>query len=115
MPVTYGCSHYLGPEYELRVRDWIFLCMAGVNIASITSDGFVTACLDIERTPSVIQGNIRQRRFIDIWENEFKVFRYDRSSEDHSCRECSSRDYCMGGSCHTWDFENKKQRLCLLK
>nr|MCR4903580.1 radical SAM protein [Butyrivibrio sp.] len=49
MPVTYGCSHYLGPEYEGEVRDWYFTCMAGITVASITSSGDVTACLDIER------------------------------------------------------------------
>lgn len=114
MPVTYGCSHYLGLDYEMEVRDWYFFCMAGVSIASITSTGDVTACLDIERTPSVIQGNIRERSFADIWENEFKAFRYDKAEDDMTCKDCTSREFCMGGSCHTWDFEEKRQRLCLL-
>ncbi len=114
MPVTYGCSHYLGLEYEGTVRDWYFFCMAGLTLASISSKGDVTACLDIERSPSVIQGNVRKRKFTDIWRNEFKTFRYDRSEDDENCRNCESRKYCMGGSCHTWDFENKKQGLCLL-
>ena len=115
MPVTYGCSHFLNFDYEREVRDWYFLCLAGVAVASITADGKVTACLDIERTPSVIQGDIHENRFSDIWKNEFKVFRYDKAEDDENCRNCKSRKYCMGGSCHTWDFENNKQRVCLVE
>ncbi|SDB32723.1 radical SAM protein [Butyrivibrio sp. INlla16] len=115
MPVTYGCFHYLGLKYEGEVRDWYFTCMAGITVASITSKGDVMACLDIERTPKTIQGNIHDRSFTDIWNNEFKVFRYDRAENDENCKNCDCRKFCMGGSCHTWDFENNKQRLCLLK
>ena len=42
MPVSYGCSHYLGLDYEREVRDWYFTCMAGTTIASITCIGDVT-------------------------------------------------------------------------
>lgn len=48
-PVTYGCSHYLGMEYEREVRDWYYLCTAGLYTASITANGDIIACLDIER------------------------------------------------------------------
>ncbi len=114
-PVSYGCCHYLGLEYEREVRDWYFFCMAGVTVASITVTGDVYACLDIDRTqPGVIQGNIHDRCFSDIWQNEFKAFRYDRSSDNEKCANCTSRKYCMGGSFHTWDLANKTQRLCLI-
>ena len=114
-PVTYGCCHYLGLEYEREVRDWYFFCMAGITVASITVTGDVYGCLDIDRTqPGIIQGNIHDRRFSDIWENEFKVFRYDRSGDNEKCANCSSNKYCMGGAFHTWDYVNKTQRLCLM-
>ncbi len=113
-PVTYGCCHYLGLDYEREVRDWYFFCMAGVTVASITVSGDVYGCLDIDRTQEgVIQGNIHDRRFSDIWKNEFKAFRYDRGADDKKCEKCESRKYCMGGSFHTWDLEKKTQRLCL--
>ncbi|MCR5527018.1 MAG: hypothetical protein K6F39_06515 [Lachnospiraceae bacterium] len=54
-----------------------------------------------------------ERRFSDIWKNEFRVFRYNRSEDDEKCRTCGNREYCGGGSCHTWDFEKKKQKLCI--
>lgn len=115
MPVSYGCSHYLGLDYEREVRDWYFTCMAGTTIASITCTGDVTGCLDIERTPSVIQGNIHDRRFSDIWKNEFKIFRRDKAEDNETCKNCQDRNYCMGGACHTWDFDNSEQRVCLSK
>lgn len=114
-PVTYGCCHYLGLEYEREVRDWYFFCMAGITVTSITVTGDVYGCLDIDRTqPGIIQGNIHDRRFSDIWENEFKAFRYDRSGDNEKCANCSSNKYCMGGAFHTWDYVNKTQRLCLM-
>ena len=29
MPLSYGCCHFLGTEFEREVRDWYFLCGAG--------------------------------------------------------------------------------------
>ncbi|AOZ95365.1 radical SAM/SPASM domain-containing protein [Butyrivibrio hungatei] len=114
-PVTYGCCHYLGLDYEKEVRDWYFFCMAGVTVASITVTGDVYGCLDIDRNqPGVIQGNIHDRRFSDIWKNEFKAFRRDRAEDNEKCANCKSRKYCMGGAFHTWDLVNKTQRLCLI-
>lgn len=113
MPVTYGCSHFLGLKRELSVRNFYFLCQAGVKTASIMSNGDVGACLDIERNHITVQGNIKERRFSEIWKNEFKAFRYDRSEADEKCRACGNREYCGGGACHTWDFEAKKQRVCI--
>ena len=74
-PVTYGCSHYLGLEWEREVRDWYFLCNAGVYVAGILSNGDIGACLDIERRPETIQGNIGKDSFVDVWENRFELFR----------------------------------------
>lgn len=111
-PVCYGCSHYLGMEYEREVRDWYFLCMAGLYIASITTNGDIIACLDIERRPEFVQGNIRRDRFRDVWENQFEIFRKDLSAECERCRNCSEVRYCHGDSYHTWDFDNNCPQVC---
>ena len=60
-PLEYGCSHYLGLEYEAEVREWYWLCNAGVYTAAVMANGDIGACLDIERRPETIQGNIRTR------------------------------------------------------
>lgn len=112
--VTYGCSHYLGVERERESRPWYFLCNAGVYTASIMYNGDVGACLDIERRPETIQGNIRNRRFSDIWNNEFMIFRtdYRRCGE---CKNCKEYKFCAGESYHTWDFDEMKPQICMKK
>lgn len=111
-PVTYGCSHYLGLEYEREVRDWYYLCTAGTYIASIMANGDITACLDIERRPEFIQGNILKDRFKDVWENKFDIFRKNLSEENETCRNCSEKCRCHGDSYHSWDFDNHEPQVC---
>lgn len=112
-PVEYGCSHYLGLEYEHEVRDWYWLCNAGIYTASIMANGDVGACLDIERRPETIQGNIRQTRFRDIWENRFELFRQDLSEISDFCRGCSHAEHCRGDAHHSWNYDLNKPRICL--
>lgn len=118
-PVSYGCSHYLGVDeeemnYEGLVRDWLFYCSAGLNVASIMADGSIGSCLDIDRSvKETVFGNIRTDRFKDVWDSGFGIYRRDRAEDDPKCMECKERKFCMGGSAHTWDFENMRQRLCL--
>ncbi len=111
-PVTYGCSHYLGMEYEREVRDWYYLCTAGTYIASIMANGDITACLDIERRPEFIQGNILTDRFKDVWENRFEIFRKNLSEENEKCRSCTEKCRCHGDSYHSWDFDNHEPQVC---
>ncbi len=111
-PLEYGCSHYLGPELEGELRDWYWLCNAGIYTASIMSNGDVGACLDIERRPETIQGNIRETRFRDIWENRFALFRKDLSAESEYCRGCSHAHHCRGDAHHSWDYDKNVPRLC---
>ena len=111
-PVEYGCSHYLGPELEGELRDWYWLCNAGIYTASIMSNGDVGACLDIERRPETIQGNIREARFRDIWEKRFALFRKDLSAGAEYCRGCRHTDHCRGDAHHSWDYDKNEPRLC---
>ncbi len=111
-PVVYGCSHYLGLEYEREVRDWYFLCTAGLYTASITANGDIIACLDIERRPEFVQGNILKDRFSDVWNNKFQIFRRDLADDNEKCSNCDQKNFCHGGSYHSWDFDKNEPQLC---
>ncbi len=111
-PVCYGCSHYLGTEYEHEVRDWYYLCTAGIYTASIMANGDITACLDIERRPEFVQGNIRQDRFSDVWYNRFQIFRRDLSDEAEMCRGCEHARFCHGDAYHSFNFDEHRPEVC---
>ena len=112
MEVTFGCSHYLGTAYERMVRDHYFLCGAGILTASVRSNGDIGVCLDVPSRPELVQGNIREDDFMDVWRNRFQVFRRDRTADCSRCLGCSERSVCGGDSTHTWDFDNNEPLLC---
>ncbi len=113
MDVTYGCSHFVTLEYENEIRDYYFQCIAGTRTASIMANGNIGACLDIERRDDLVQGNIYQDDFVDVWENRFKVFRRNRADISKTCSQCENREFCQGDSAHTWDYDNKEPRYCV--
>ena len=113
LPVEYGCSHYLGLDYEVEVRDWYWLCNAGVYTASIMSNGDIGACLDIERSPKTIQGNIRRDRLKDVWDNRFEFFRRNKACDSDKCRNCNHSKYCKGDAAHSWDYKNDEPLICM--
>ena len=112
MEVTFGCSHYLGTEYERMVRDHYFLCGAGILTASVRSNGDICACLDIENRPELVQGNIKNDDFMKVWTEGFRAFRRDRTEDCSRCRECTERYVCGGDSTHTWNFETNEPLMC---
>lgn len=111
--VTYGCSHYLTEEFERTVRDHYFLCGSGILVASILYNGDIYSCMDIERRPELVQGNIYVDNFIDIWKNRFQIYRKDRSNDCEMCRHCHERDFCRGDAAHTWNYNENKPMLCV--
>ena len=113
MEVTYGCSHYLGVDMERMVRNNYFLCGAGIYVASVRSNGDICACLDIEKTPSLIQGSIHKDDFWDIWNQRFQAFRTDRTVNSQLCRNCEDRMICGGDSAHSWDWNANEPLLCM--
>ena len=112
MPVTYGCSHYLGLDYEREVREHYYLCNAGIYVASIMVNGDIGSCLDIEKRPETVQGNILKDRFKDVWEQRFEIFRQERAELNETCRSCGVKDFCHGGATHSWDFDRNEPRVC---
>jgi len=112
-PLEYGCSHYLGLDYEAEVREWYWLCNAGVYTASIMANGDIGACLDIERRPETIQGNICHDRLRDVWEGRFELFRRDLSDSNETCRACEHARFCRGDAHHSWDYDANRPMVCL--
>ncbi|MFI3141558.1 MAG: radical SAM protein [Clostridia bacterium] len=110
--IVYGCAHYLTLLYERELREYYFICGSGIYVASILCNGDIFSCLDIERRSDLIQGNVKNDSFIDIWENKFQVFRRDRTNDCEMCSNCSDKKYCMADSTHTWDFENNAPKIC---
>lgn len=112
-PLEYGCSHYLGLDYEAEVREWYWLCNAGVYTASIMANGDIAACLDIERRPDLIQGNIKTDRLKNVWEEKFEIFRRDLSEMNEDCRTCEHRRFCRGDSYHSWNYDRSEPMVCM--
>ncbi len=115
MHISYGCSHYTGIEYENEIRDHYFYCGSGLSVASVLCNGDIYSCLDIERRPELIQGNVFRDSFTDVWEHKFSEFRRDRTEDCADCKACEERLFCMGDSAHTWDYDKKMPKLCLKK
>ena len=112
MEITYGCTGFLGLDYEKEVRNYYFYCRTGINIASILYNWDLFVCPNIPRLKYLIQGNIKTDNFKDVRDNKYKEFRTtDRTKCDY-CEKCKFRDFCLGGSYHTWNFEEKKQNMC---
>ena len=112
--VCFGCSHYLSFAYEHELRDNYFLCGSGIHVASILCNGDIYSCLDIERRPELVQGNVARDRFSDVWFNRFREFRDDRTRLCAKCGECPERDFCAADSTHTWDFDKNEPKFCIL-
>jgi len=111
-PVEYSCCHFLGLDYEAEVRDWYFLCNAGIYVAAIMENGDVGACLDIPRNTTSVQGNVLQDSFTDIWKNRFQFYRTHLSERNETCKNCPEKRFCRGGSYHSWNFEKDEPRVC---
>ena len=111
--ISYGCSHFLPLKYEHEVREWYFFCTAGIGVASVMANGDIASCLDIERRPELVQGNVRTDDFVDVWENRFQIFRKDRTLESRICSSCKERKKCGGDSMHTWNFDLKEPNYCI--
>lgn len=111
--VSYGCSHYLGLNLEKEIRSEYFICMTGIYVGSILSNGDIFVCPNVPRRKELIQGNIKTDSFVEVWENKFKEFRSENRTSCKKCKRCKHWDYCGGDSYHTWNFDENKPNICL--
>jgi radical SAM enzyme (rSAM/lipoprotein system) len=110
--LNYGCEGFLG-RYEGNVRDHLFFCRAGINVASILADGSISACPNLR--DNFIQGNIYKDNFADIWNNKYEIFR-DRSwTKSGICADCSFYKYCEGNGMHLRSQKTGELLFCHLE
>lgn len=95
--LNFSCEGFLG-EWEGQVRDSIYNCYAGVNVASVLNDGSISGCLSIRS--NYHQGNIYKDDFWQVWENGFHEFRDRKAMKRDACQECDAWRYCQGGGMH---------------
>jgi len=110
--ISFGCSGFLGEEFEGEVRDWLFRCAAGVTSASILQNGDIFVCPNVPRDKAPIEGNVKKDSFSEAWKNKFNFYRDENRTKCATCTECDHWDDCRGGSLHHWDFSKKKPKVC---
>ena len=111
--ISYGCSHYLGLNAEKEVRKNYFICMTGLYVGSILSNGDIFVCPNVPRREELIQGNIKKDSFVEVWETKYKCFRHEDRTANKTCKKCKHWNYCGGDSFHTWNFDENKPNICL--
>ncbi|RUT78456.1 TIGR04133 family radical SAM/SPASM protein [Ancylomarina longa] len=110
--LNYGCEGFLG-NYEGEVRDDLFFCRAGINVASVLVDGSISACPNLRA--NFTQGNIYQDSLKDCWQNRYDKFR-DRSwTKKGVCASCDYFRYCEGNGLHLRDEKNEDLLFCHFK
>ena len=114
-PIEYGCTHWLGLDHEAEVRDWYWQCSCGIYTASIMCNGDIGGCLDVERRPETVFGNVKKDRFSDVWRDGFAIYRRDHSLDCEKCRACPDAEFCRGDARHSWDYDKNEPMVCLKK
>jgi len=110
--ISFGCSGFLGQEYEGEVRDWLFRCAAGVTCGSILQNGDIFVCPNVPRDKAPIEGNVKINSFSDVWNTKFTYYRDENRNQCDGCSKCEFWEECKGGSLHHWDFDKKKPKVC---
>jgi len=108
---SFSDEGFLGLEYEGEVRDQLFYCWAGISVGSILYNGDIAACPILPREYTR-QGNVRQDRFSEIWNNKYELFRERNWRKCGDCKNCSWWEFCEGNSLHLWNFVDNKLTLC---
>ncbi|MBN1118522.1 MAG: TIGR04133 family radical SAM/SPASM protein [Bacteroidales bacterium] len=105
--LNYGCEGFLG-GYEGKVRDNLFFCRAGIQVASVLADGSISACPNLRE--NFIQGNIYKDSFREVWENRYENMRNRKWLKTGECATCKDFKYCEGNGLH---LRNEKGELLL--
>jgi radical SAM protein with 4Fe4S-binding SPASM domain len=93
-PVEIGESHSYLACFRGKPVGKPFFCGAGLTRASVLPDGTAIGC-QVAYDPAFGEGNIRERPFSRLWQEEFRRFRTLRLRE--GCRQCDFRRSCGGG------------------
>lgn len=105
------CSGFLGPEYELSIRNHYYKCLAGINALCIMSDGSISGC-PMLCNENFFVGNIKQNDITSLWENDFSMYRELSWKRNQFCKGCYWWSNCLGEGHHIWDFERKRPITC---
>lgn len=95
--LSYACEGFLG-DYEMRVRNHHFNCIAGKTVASVLINGDISGCLSIRSHYN--QGNIYRDSFWDVWTNRFEKYRNREWMRTGICHDCDVFDRCQGNGMH---------------
>ncbi|MBR1798512.1 MAG: TIGR04133 family radical SAM/SPASM protein [Bacteroidales bacterium] len=106
--VSYACEGFLG-QYEGRVRDHLFFCRSGIEVASIRCDGSISGCTSVRSQMS--QGNIYTDDLWDVWQNGFANMRNREHHRKGQCSQCNMWRYCEGSGLHLYD-DNDELLMC---
>lgn len=110
--ITFGCAGFLGLDYEKEVRVNYFYCNTGINTASILYNGDIYVCPNVPRVKKLIQGNVKNSRFSDVWNNKFSYFRHKNRTWSQKCSGCEFWEECLGNSFHLWNFKKNQPKMC---
>lgn len=113
LTINLSCEGYIPIKTDLKVRDAPFFCRAGVNIASILSDGTITGCSN--NGESFYEGNILTDDLLYVWNNRFTKFRDKSWLKEKICDNCRHLKNCRGSSIHLWDLKNDAPYFCYLR
>jgi len=108
--ISYSEEGYLGCEWEKEVRDELFYCGAGINVAGLLSDGSFGACPSLSR--EWLQGNINDISFSQAWETRYKNMRNRQWMKSKCCQSCKQWKNCQGSSLHLWDWQKGEAKVC---
>ncbi|MBQ0011518.1 MAG: radical SAM protein [Clostridiales bacterium] len=107
MGIADNIGYYTENEGKLRGHEnsWYRGCQAGLTLLGIDSIGNIRGCESMY-DDRFIEGNIRQRRIADIW-NDPSAFAYNRKFRRENltgaCATCEYGPYCAGG-CRSYNF-----------
>lgn len=113
LDLNFSCEGWLPGAVDSKVRNQPFFCRAGINIASILSDGRITGCSN--NADSFIEGNILHDNLAYVWQNRFEKFRNRGWVKDATCGDCKRLKDCQGGSIHLWRSSMEKPEFCYLE
>ena len=85
-------------EYEEAVRDAPIVCQVGIGACCIGVSGSVRGCPEQPDCPPFVEGNIRQKPLMKVWQEGFARYRLRTIIEqDPKCGKCDFRHRCFGG------------------